>query len=354
MPNVSGIAGYVNGDIVRVNKVGYAPYLARAYYHQDIPLGGRRVPDRSELEQRFAASGPHGFAEARAEMRLEITIGKFASNDFFDSTSVSGDPHHRFLNWSLMNQGAWDYAADTRAYDYGAVLAFEHPRFAARVGFALMPKTVNGMDLDWNVAESGSWMVEPELRYTVAGWPGALKLLFYLNRAAMGNYDEAIARAAPGAPPNIDAVGRPRRIKIGGGLLVEQQIGELVRAYVRVGANDGATESFVFTEIDRSLSLGAEIAGTIWRRPADRVALGLAANGLSDAHARYLAAGGRGFQLGDGKLSYAPEMIVEVYYLVSLWRYLQLTFDVQAIVHPGMNADRGPTAVFGTRLHAHL
>jgi len=79
--------------------------------------------------------------------------------------------------------------------------------------------------------------------------------------------------------------------------------------------------------------------------------VGVAANGLSDAHADYLAAGGLGFELGDGRLSYRPETIVETYYLAQVVNWLALTVDYQFIADPGHNRARGPVSVVSLRLH---
>lgn len=56
------------------------------------------------------------------------------------------------------------------------------------------------------------------------------------------------------------------------------------------------------------------LKGTSCRRVDDEVALAFVANGLSTDHSDYLAAGGYGFIIGDGRLNYSPEMIAELYY----------------------------------------
>ena len=83
---------------------------------------------------------------------------------------------------------------------------------------------------------------------------------------------------------------------------------------MRLGWNDGKTEDFAFTAIDRLASGGVSLTGARWRRPADTVATAFTAAGLSGVHALYLAHGGLDFLIGDGKLNYAPEYIWESYY----------------------------------------
>ncbi len=324
MPNASGVAGYPNGEIVRTGVIGTnpPPYVARAFFRQELDA--------------FA-----------------ITVGKFALNDFFDSSRVASDPRRHFLNWALMDQGAWDYAADTRGYTYGLVLGYEHPLFEIRTGIALMPQIANGPDLDWNIVQSQSGMLEIEFKYQLFKQPGLIKAMSYINHANMGNYDSAIRSATAGKAPDIIATRSHSAIKYGGGILVEQQFNREILAFLRAGLNDGQTETFAFTEIDLSISLGAHMTGAYWKRPLDRLALAFVTSGLSNSHANYLAAGGVGFQLGDGALNYGWESILETYYLVGFGEHIEASADMQAIFNPGMNAGHGPTVVFGLRLHGH-
>ncbi|HEY3451286.1 MAG TPA: carbohydrate porin [Myxococcales bacterium] len=367
MPNASGAAGYPDGDLQRVGKVGLAPYVARAFLHQDIALGERSAGEKKEkekekeeeeeeatFEERFAPSGPHRFAAGASDSRLELTLGKLSTTDFFDASAIASDPKHHFMNWALIAQGAFDFPADTRGYTYGVVAALSLPHFAARAGLALLPREANGPDLEWNVLKARSLMVELEGRWTLRGRSGSLKLLGWANWARMGSFREAIDAAGAGGLPDVTATRREGRLKYGGGVLVEQELASAARAFLRAGANDGHSETFCFTEIDRDVELGAEVSGTPWGRAADRAGLGLAANGLSAAHAEYLRRGGKGFQLGDGSLRAGWEWIGELYYAFVPVPYLEITADVQGLLNPGMNRQRGPVAVFGLRLHLHV
>jgi high affinity Mn2+ porin len=350
LPNASGLGGYPNGDIVRVPALGKEPYIARAFYHQDFRLSADDSGEAADFEGRFMPAGLHALGAGRASSRVEFTVGKFAANDFFDVSALGSDPRHHFMNWALMENGAWDYAADTRGYTWGVVVAYETPRFAVRGGIATMPTTANGPDFDWDLAHHRSEMLEGEIRHTAFGQPGTVKLLLFANHAHMGRYQDALDR---GGTPDIHAVERVGALKYGAGLLVDQQIAEGAVAFARIGWNDGHTETFAFTEIDRSASIGAEWMGIAWRRPKDRLGLAVAASGLSRPHLRYLSAGGQGFQLGDGALTYGVEALVELTYLVHITRFIEITADTQGVLNPGMNAMRGPAAVFGLRLHAH-
>lgn len=352
-PNVSGVAGYVDGNIIRVAKVGKEPYLARAFFQQDIALGAAEESEEGAPEDRFMPTGPLALGRSRPASRIEVTAGKFAATDFFDVAGATTDPRHRFLNWSLMTNGAWDFAADTRGYTWGLVVAVETPRWAVRGGEAMMPTTPNGPVLDGDLAHARSDMVEAVVRHQLLGSMGAVKLLAYQNHARMGAFADALAAAPAGQAPSIDAVARRGAVKRGLGLLVDQRLGS-VSAFLRASWNDGRTEEYAFTQIERAVSAGAEIPTDGWGRAGDHVGLGAAANGLSPSHVRYLRAGGADFQLGDGALRYRPEVVVEAYYALHAGRTAEITADVQGIVNPGMNADRGPALAFGLRFHAHI
>jgi high affinity Mn2+ porin len=358
-PNVSGLSGYPDGNMIRVSKVGTAPYLARAYFHQDIALGSAGAPaDEADAppESGFMPTGSVSLGRPRPPVRLELTAGKFASNDFLDLAEASSDPRHKLMNWALMQNGAWDYVADTRGYTWGVEVAVETPRWAIRAMAALMPTSPNGPVFDGNLASSGSYMVEGQYGWGGGEREGSVRLLGYVNRGNMGSYAAALAAAASGPPgtvPDVDATARPGAIKYGLGALVQQGFGPL-GVFLRAGWNDGHTQTFCFTAIDRSLSIGAQLEGATWGRPGDVVGAGIAVGGLSSSHAAYLAAGGTEFQLGDGALASGWEVTPEIYYSLQPVRYLEVTADLQAAFNPGMNRARGPAILGGIRVHAHF
>ena len=94
--------------------------------------------------------------------------------------------------------------------------------------------------------------------------------------------------------------------------------------------------------------------GARWKRPEDTLGLAFARNALSHAHRDYLAAGGLGFFIGDGRLSYRTENIVETYYSMRVMTGAWVTADFQRIFNPAYNADRGPVSVATVRLHAEF
>lgn len=346
--NALGLAGYTNLDVVRTAAgvpLSHGPYLARLLFRQIIPLSSERAPaERSWLN--LATSLP--------KRRLEFWVGKFTIPDFLDNNGPGSDSHLQFLNWTVDDNGAYDYAANTRGYTDGAMLEYDDGRWTARFLEALMPKVANGIQLDADIARARSENFEVDynggfLRHR----DGAIRVLMYLNHANMGNYDEATSEFLDGETvrPDIIATRRQGRHKYGVGLNFEQNLTDRIRAFGRWGWNDGHNESFVYTEVDGALELGADYRGDAWHRKNDRVGAAFSLNGISAEHREYLALGGIGFLLGDGALDYGQEKIFESYYTAHLWRGVFTSFDLQHVNNPGYNRDRGPVLVPAVRLH---
>jgi carbohydrate-selective porin OprB len=289
--------------------------------------------------------------------RIELTAGKLAASDLFDANRYANSTRTQFMNWGLFQNTAWDYAADTRGYTNGVALAWIAPAWALRAGSFQMPTEANGNHFDPSLRRARGDQVELALTPTwraLGTRAPTVRLLAYVNHARMGDYAEALAAArALGTAPDIVADDRPGRRKTGWGVNVEQPLGDDgdTGAFLRAGANDGRTESFVFTEVERHVSAGVQVSGRRWGRASDVVAVAGVRHALSALHRAYLEAGGSGFLLGDGRLRYGPEEIGEAYYRAQAGSYVQVSPDVQAIAHPGYNRDRGPAVVGGVRVN---
>jgi hypothetical protein len=361
-----GMAGFSNLDVVRNPTLSHLPYIGRAEIHQLIPLTGDWEPNEDR--------GPISSFWEVPRHRLELRVGKMSTADLFDINPAGSDSHMQFMNWTVDNNGAYDYAADTRGYTYGAVVEYQGPYVELRFAEMLMPTVANGLTLDWDLANDRAENVELEIKYSrSASWRGTLRLLGYLNHANMGRYADANAMSErTGAVPDIWQSRQKGRTKGGFGVNEFQELGQNVRAFARVGWNDGQNESFAYTEVDNTFEIGGDVRGALWRRPEDRLGVAFVTNGISSVHAEYLRRGGVGFILGDGPgcstdpvtlarvcpvptragyLSYARETIVEQYYNVHVWWGAFLAEDVQFIANPGYNADRGPVWVFSIRGH---
>jgi high affinity Mn2+ porin len=340
-----GLAGFSNLDVVRNPTLGAAPYIARLMFHQVFALSDERVD---------VSRGPLQLSGSLPARRLEIRIGKMSTVDFFDVNSVGADSHSQFLNWTIDNNGAYDYAADTRGYTYGALLEFQDRNWGVRFSEALMPTVANGVKLDWNLARARGENLEFAFRRSlIGGRPGVLRPLFYVNHANMGSYREAIDAFLAGrdAAPDITAHRKQGRVKYGFGLNIEQEIGAGVRAYGRFGWNEGSNENFAYTEVNQAISGGADIQGGRWGRHRDKAGAAFSLNAISGDHRRYLALGGLGFLLGDGALNYGRERITEIYYRAHVWRGVSASLDLQRVWNPGYNRDRGPVLIPAVRLH---
>ena len=170
----------------------------------------------------------------------------------------------------------------------------------------------------------------------------------------MGDYGQAVQYAAMfGGSPALSNV-RATRVKTGFGVHVEQSLTDDVGAWVSWSQNNGSDEEYAYAEIDRQLQAGLSIKGTRWHRPDDTVGIAYINNGLSGAHAAYLAAGGLGGFLGDGALTYHTEDIYEIYYSASIVKGVFGSVDYQHIANPGYNEDRGPVDLSGAAAYLLL
>ena len=350
LSQVLGLAGFTNVDAVRNPSLSAVPYLARALFHQVIPLS----------DEYFAAErGPLSLLTSIPVRRLDVSVGKFDLVDYFDVNSVGGDSHMQFMNWTVVNNGAFDYAADTRGYTWGGVIDYEDRYWAFRFAEALLSKRANGLTLQKNLQRAHSENFELELRpELIQGRNTALRLLAFTNYADMGDYRVAIDNFLEGktATPEIDDHPEHTTLKYGFGINGEQEFTSYIRGFFRAGWNEGQHESWNYTEVNQSATVGGDVRGTLWARPQDKLGLAFAINGISQSHREYLGLGGLGFVLGDGRLNYAPEKIVESYYNfpIQIYHGVYGAVDLQYIDDPGYNRDRGPVIVPSLRLHVEL
>lgn len=343
-----GLAGPPDLDIVRNPLLSKAPYLSRAMVHKVFALS----KDKVENERSFLSL----FTEL-PRRRLEIRFGKFSMPDFFDINSAGSDTHLQFMNWTVDNNGAWDYAADTRGYTFGIVAEYQDRNWAFRFGTALMPKVANGIDLVWKPwqARGDNW--EYELRRGfIPHKPGVVRLLAYENYANMGIYRDAIAQFKAGLTTRPDITNHPWHItrKYGFGVNIEQNLTSNLTAFGRFGWDNGKTESFAYTEVDQTFEGGLGANGSMWHRTHDRAGVAFVTNAIAKDHQIYLAEGGLGFLLGDGALNYGRENIIETYYTAHVWRGIYLAPALQHFQNPGYNRDRGPVLVPGLRAHVEF
>ncbi|HTB19687.1 MAG TPA: carbohydrate porin [Bryobacteraceae bacterium] len=341
--HVDGLANPSNGELPRVASATPKPYVARLYLSHDFGFDDAVEHVESDENQ---------LAGDRPVVRYTITAGRFSLSDFFDDNSYTHDPRTQFMAWGLMYNGAWDYPADTRGYTWGIVNEFHTRNWSFRYGVSAEPSVANGGRFDRRLFVDQGQTFEEERRYSLNNHPGALRWLQYMNRSRSGSYVEAVHLAQQtGSIPDVAAITHPGTLKYGTGVNMEQELSRDVGLFSRLGWNDGKTEDFAFTAIDRLAEAGVSVKGTSWKRKDDVVATAFAAAGISGVHAVYLAMGGLDFLLGDGKLNYAPEYLWESYYSARVVRGFFATFDLQHYNNPAYNHDRGPVWVESIRLH---
>ena len=350
--NATGLAGLTNGDVVREGASGLRKqfYIARSYARFMLPLG-----DAVTAVDRGQDQMPGG----EAATRLEMKIGRVALPDDFDQNRYASSPRTEFMDWSLWANTAWDYAANTRGYTDGIVIGYISPDWSLKYGLYMMPIRANYQTLEPSLRRAHG----QNLELTLSPWPSGtiVRLLAYLNTARMGDYREALAIAAATATlPNIVADDREGRHKHGFGINAEQPLADHgdTGLFLRWGWNDGRTETFAFTEVDEVQSVGAQLSGSHWGRSDDHLAVAVVSESLSGPHRAYLAGGGSGFLLDDGRLNYGHEQILEAYYRAQqVWPQRpgplrwQLSPDYQYVRNPGYNRDRGPVHFWSLRLH---
>jgi len=343
-----GLAGNTNLDIVRNPSLSKAPYLGRGMIHKVFALSKDKIENQRTFLSLF---------DELPRRRLEIRFGKFSMPDFFDLNSIGSDTHFQFTNWSVDNNGAYDYAADTRGYTVGAVADFEDGNWGLRFAEALMPKVANGIDLVWRPWKARAENFEFELRHgVIPEKAGVVRLLGYINSANMGIYRDAVIQFEQGLVPAPDITHHPWRTtrKYGFGINLEQNLTPNLTAFARWGWDDGKTESFAYTEIDLTVAEGLGVSGAKWNRKQDRAGVAFVSNGIKKDHQNYLANGGYGFLIGDGRLNYGRENILESYYTAHVWRGIYLAPGLQYIHNPGYNRDRGPVVVPSMRAHVEF
>jgi len=344
LSNTLGVAGFPSGAAYKVGQNTPYAKLPRAFLRQVIALDG---PEQA------VPSAPNQLAGVSPVNNVTITIGKFAVVDIFDTNTYAHDPRADFLNWSVIEAGAFDYAADAWGYTFGAAVEWTQSWWTVRGGFFDLSTVPNSTKLDSSFKQY-EWVGELEARHVIAGHPGKVKVLAFVNRGNMGSYNDAVALGQQtGTRPDTSQV-RRFAYRPGVALNAEQELAAGVGAFARLSMNNGSKETFEFTDINQSISGGLSLAGDLWGRHGDRVGMAFVVNGLSGDARRYFSAGGLGVLVGDGALRYGTERIAEIYYRWAVIPHLSISLNFQYIMNPGYNRDRGPVPVIATRIHAEF
>ncbi len=346
----TGIAGFPNGEIYRVGNPVTQAYIARGYFQQSFGLKGSHdtliTDDQNQVQQYFPSK------------RITFTAGKFSLADFYDNNPYSHDARSQFMNWVLMDNGAWDYAANTRGYTYGAVIQLIEPTWYVQLSDALQPYQANGPVMDPNFTKTFGVSLEGGFTFKAAGKTGGLSLLLFMNQTRAPYYEDAIAAYNAG---NLNALSIDNDSayngdkKYGLGISFNYPITKYIGFFARAGWNDGKTGDWAFTEVDETITPGLSVDGEWWKRKGDNFGIAYIANGLSKEHRDFENAGGSQFIIGDGSLeNYKPEQIIETYYQFKLFEHLLFAPDFQYVINPAYNSDRGPVAIYSVRVHVEF
>jgi high affinity Mn2+ porin len=339
-----GMGGFPSGEAYKIGS--NTPYLRvpRAFVRHIVSLGG---------EAQKIDPQPNQLAGTASSDNLMLTVGKFSVVDVFDTNTYAHDPRADFLNWSVIDAGAFDYAADPWGFTYGAAAEWTQSWWTLRGGLFQMSEVPNDKVTGFHFLQH-MLATELETRHVWSGQPGKVKLLAFVNQADMANYRDALQLAQQtGSAPDVSAV-RRHQSRTGAAFNLEQQLGSDLGVFIRASANDGRKEAYEFTEINRSFSTGFSLKGSRWGRTDDTAGIVGVVNALSSDAQAYCAAGGMGILIGDGALNYGPEKILETYYSLQLNRYIGIAFDFQHVNHPAYNRDRGPVNISAIRLHAQF
>jgi high affinity Mn2+ porin len=344
LDNTQGLAGFPSGEAY---KVGHnKPYfrLQRAFLRQTFNLSGESEAVEPAINQ---LAGTH------EENRIVVTLGKFSVGDVFDANQYAHDPRMDFFNWTAIDTGSFDYAADAWGYTAGLAIEWYQGAWTTRFGLLDLSNIPNSPHLDPGFHEF-QLIGELEHRHELFGRKGKVLLTAYDSRGRMGLLSDAIAQASPGTAPEVATV-RAYRSRLGIGFSMEQSLTDDLGAFVRLGKAQGNVEAYEFTDIDRSAAVGLSLAGSAWTRKDDTLGLAAINNKASAERLRYLDAGGLGILVGDGRLPRpAPEQIMEAYYSLAVLQFLHLSLDYQFIEHPAYNTQRGPVSVYAVRAHAQF
>jgi high affinity Mn2+ porin len=344
LSNTLGVAGFPSGEAYKVGESTLYLKLPRLFLRQTIDLGGAREAVDPDLIQ---------LGGARTADRLVITIGKFAVTDVFDNNSLAHDPRHDFLNWSVIDNGTFDYAADALGVPLwrGGRMVRRALDGPGRVfDLSTIPNTTS-LVKDFSEFQA---IAELEERHRLWGHDGKLEITGFVTRARTGDFEDAIRLAeVTGQAANIAAV-RHYRSRLGISFNLEQDITDEIGVLAHGGVDDGSKEPYEFSDIGRTLAVGGSLKGKRWGRADDTVGLAVVANGISRVHQEFLNAGGLGILVGDGMPHPGTEGIAEIYYDTPVRTFAHVTFDYQFVNNPGYNRDRGPVSIFAVRLHAQF
>ncbi len=340
--NSHGLAGFTNPDAFKLGHTEGDVWIPHLFYRQTFGLGG---------EQEQLSSGGTQLAEKEDISRVTLTVGRFQVTDQFDTNAYANNGNVQFMNWTLFNAGAFDYASDALGSTGGVTVELNQKDWALRWGGFMVDSAQNGVGYDGDILKAWQDDLEFDRRITINKHPGTIRLLGWLTEANSGAYGVTLNNYPGTLDPTLS---RKFRFEYGFVLNIDQEITSDLGVFFRASYRDGHTQAWSFTDIDRGISTGFQLMGNPWGRANDVLGLGTFVNGLSNDSKGFFQAGGNGLLIGDGNLNYSPETGLETYYNWQVIKHVQLSLDYQFIANPAYNSDRGPVNVFSARVHAEF
>jgi len=342
-----GLAGFPSGAAYKVGRSHPYWRMQRLFLRQVENLDGASEAVEADENQ---------FAGEHSVNRWVFTVGKFGVTDIFDANDDAHDPRRDFMNWTAIDPGTFDYAADAWGYTVGGAAEYYRGAWTVRAGLFDLSNVPNSEVLEPGFREY-QLVGELERRYELANQPGKVLVTVYDSHGRMALLSDAIARAQLSGEPINDALISVRQYRDRSGLSgnVQQRLSSDLGVFARAGFAGGNVEAYEFTESDASFSAGLSLQGTQWHRAPDTWGLVAIENKISGTRERYLEEGGLGILIGDGQLPHPrPEQILETYYAYAPSHWGQLTLDYQYVVNPAYNSDRGPVSIIALRVHAQF
>ncbi len=360
LSGLKGVGGSIyNFELQKNGSENATWYLPRALYRQTIELGGAPIQMQSGAMQ---------LGGTTTSRRFVFTGGNFSILDIFDKNTYAANLRQQFFNMAFMTNAAYDFAADARGYTTGFAGELYLDNWAFRFARIAGPMDPNDLPVNFDLLNFYGDQIELEHQHSLFGQPGVVRLLAYRNRENMGSWMDAMTafktdltkNATTCNSFNYDSLNatapdlcwaRKPNIKMGIGINMEQKVTEDLGLFFRGMISDGKTEVYSYTSSDQSISFGAALKGFRWGRAKDSLGLGYAASWLSKEHVAYLNMGGIDGFIGDGKINYHPEQVVDLYYQCHVFKSTWLSLDYQHLANPAYNADRGPVDIYGGRVH---
>ena len=334
-PEYSGGNGVGNGAGVAAYPgalygfPGGDPYLLRAQYKQIFKTDSVK---KSKLKS------------------FNFTLGQFILHEMFSVNPYSGNPKKDFLNFSHTTLNAWDAATTAYGYTYGMASSFLFKRSSLNMELVTVNKNAGGPLTDWNVRKGYSINIQYAHEYFLFNKQGTIRALGFMNSTKSGVYKKFEYDSLTSSAFFSDSL-KSYQQKIGFGVDADIAINKNLGVFARYSWNDGKSESWGYTQCDASINAGLVYKLTKLRCPHDAFGVCGSYNTISKDHQKFLKNGGSGFMLGDGTLSYAPEIVGEVYYTTNLFKHCFLTLNYQYLMNPAYNSERGTANFIGGRFH---